>query len=201
MTAPLIGLLGAIAGALLTGTINWWQTRRTTDVRRRAATRFVETELRLNAGRLQWLGETLMPDALGDVSPAERRDALVLFGEVPAPTAWVNHQQLLAETLNSEQWYSIAQAYEAIETLRHPVTADAMSQHNNSLLSQAMDGYMVAMWGRRVIDGARLASTLAGAQPIGGMEPGGFHDEMLGSLRGSVAASPPTLGDNADQDS
>ena len=198
MGEAFIGLIGVIVGALLSGVIAWWQARRASVSERRAAARLVEAELRVAAGRLQWLRTTLMPDALGEVTPADRREALALLADGPAPTAWPEHRHLLAKTLNADDWYAVAQAYEALETLRSPVTADASTQARKGVdfprLSEAMDGYMLALWGQKVLDGAKAVSALAGgAKRPRGEEAGGFYDEMVGSLSGSTAALPPAL--------
>jgi hypothetical protein len=61
-----------------------------------------------------------------------------------------------------------------------------------------MDGYMLALWARKVLDGAKAVSALAGnASGPGGEEPGSFYDEMVGSLRGSSAALAPAVRQDA----
>jgi hypothetical protein len=172
MVAALIGIIGVFVGALTSGAVAWWQTQRASAAKRRAAARLVEAELRVAAGQLQWLRATLMPDALSDVSPADRREALALLADGPTPTAWPEHRYLLAKTLNPGDWYAVVQAYEALETLRSPVTAEAMTREREGVdfprLSEAMDGYMLALWAKKVLDGAKALSALAGAKRPGG---------------------------------
>jgi hypothetical protein len=198
MVVALIGVIGVLVGALASGAVAWWQARQASAAKRLAAARLVEAELRVAAGRLEWLRASLLPDALGNVTPADRREALLLFANGPAPTAWPEHRYLLAKTLDAGDWYAVVQAHEALETLRNPVTAEAMTQARSGekfpALSESMDGYMLALWAEKVLAGAKAISALAGgSRRPGGEEVGGFYDKMIASLSGSADGLPPEI--------
>lgn len=162
MSQALIGLVGVVVGAVLSGGVGYLVARRDERRRARASARLLQAELRpvadyLDAvvvGNLELFtgaGRPLLASALGPLL------------EMTPPRLWAEHQALLAWALGTADWYAIASAYERVDQLRSvaetegaPDTRDAYSGDVVELVSVAID---------EVRRGVAALSRLAGGTP------------------------------------
>ena len=110
MTAAIFGLAGVIVGGLISGGATYLMARRKEKVTARASARLLEEELAMAA------------DVLGVLTTYSDEEAKALSPEgFPAPglsafpfDRWLERQELLAETLEAEDWRAVSGAYRSI---------------------------------------------------------------------------------------
>src|SRR6478735_7267443 len=105
MTEAIFGLVGVVIGALVTGTIEWIQTRRTSAIAIRAARRLVAEELLICVSCLDVAAGAGAPDVVA----ASMRDSTAR-GLIRAD-AWAAHKSILAEGLDDDAWVAVSNAY------------------------------------------------------------------------------------------
>jgi hypothetical protein len=159
MLAALIGLVGVIVGALLAGATTYLHARREDARHRRAAARLLEAELRLAAGKLEWLRRSLKPHALMDVKAHERRAALEKFADGITDDLWRAHRHTLAEVLSAEDWYALVRAYDALGALTNPTVIEGLTEQRSSLGGALAIHYYV----QDIDAGAAAVASLAGS--------------------------------------
>ena len=133
-----------IVGGLISGGATFLMTRRSERRRGRAAVRLVEAELRHAAT----LAESTLPLLLDQALPGNRQvfaNVEAALAELPAPDAWNAHKGELAELLSTQDWYALAESYEALEALRHLdvrqiTTADGRILHTS--IRDVLSGFL-----------------------------------------------------------
>jgi hypothetical protein len=154
MGSAVVGLVGVIVGALLSGSTAFLMARRGEAQQARAAARLLEAELRSVAGNLHLLIASLkVTDNYADL-----RELLRL----PPQTAWDGHKPLLAATLGATEWYAVAAAYESIDTLRAASATDGLFlDEGRRVVHTAIRDLLVDL-ANNVQAGAAALSRLAG---------------------------------------
>jgi hypothetical protein len=109
MGPAIIGLIGVIIGAMLSGSLTLLTKRRSDRQQARAAARLLESELRSVTQDLYLLGDSLVADTAIDPQ---------VFLNLPPTTSWDTYRSSLAALLTNDEWYAVATAYESIEALR-----------------------------------------------------------------------------------
>src|SRR5205814_1069295 len=107
MAPAIVGLVGVIIGAMLSGALTLLTARRSDKRQARAAGRLLESELRSIAQQLLLMRNDLRMKE----SPTVLRE---LF-RLPPTVAWEAHKSLLASLLTTAEWYAVAKAYESVE--------------------------------------------------------------------------------------
>lgn len=190
MLAALVGVVGVIVGALLAG-VNAFAVERAKDRRRaRASARLLESELWQIAGRARLLAAELREHDHRTDAWYRAAEALV---ELPSAELWLDHRDVLAETLPDTSWHAVAGAYQRVELLRSQ-TRDTVAR----VSSNATGALGIAIWSGSVVGylvdgvkaGAKALAQLAGRSPE--HSPGDELDRLMGvvSSRGTRYAVP-----------
>ena len=103
----LIGLLGVVVGAVITGGAGYLMARRAERRARRAA-------LRLIAHEITNLDVQMQPPSSFIADSAVRLDVLSSF----SLDLWTQHRQELAESLDDDDWTAISNAYSVLELFK-----------------------------------------------------------------------------------
>src|SRR5690349_24072121 len=111
MAPAIVGLVGVIVGAMLSGALTLLTTRRSDKRQARAAGRLLESELRSIAQQLLLMRNDLARQA--GLRMKESRTILRELFRLPPTVAWETHKSLLASLLTTAEWYAVAKAYES----------------------------------------------------------------------------------------
>jgi hypothetical protein len=154
MGQAVIGLIGVIVGALISGTGTFLLARRQEARQARAAARLLEVELRAVAADLHLLRESLQAsDSHGDLRSGLR---------LPPQPAWTEHKPLLAAVLTASEWYAVAAAYESIDSLRAASSKDELFiKGGRDVFHEAVRELLLDL-AEKVQAGAAAVSRLAG---------------------------------------
>jgi hypothetical protein len=117
ITQAIFGLVGVVIGGLLSGGATYVMARRGERRRSTAAVRLVEAEVR----HAFTLAESVIPSLIFEDPTIEpiRPQLWSQLSELPTPIAWNTYKGDLAELLTADEWYALADSYEALEALRH----------------------------------------------------------------------------------
>jgi hypothetical protein len=119
MGAAIVGLVGVLVGAIVSGGATYLMARRAERRKARAAAWLVKDELeRVETELRRWhkmLVEPIRRDMVGLVIP--ERIAVNQLLTLPEPAVWDEHKPMLAETLETKHWYALAAAYDCIDVL------------------------------------------------------------------------------------
>lgn len=116
MTAAIIGLLGVIVGAIITGIGPILINRRTDLAERRSAARLVRTEL-------------VRFRTLANAAEQQSPENLPQLHEI-TPILWQNYRAVLAHALTDKDWVLVARAYAHVDAL----VAVLVFEHDGTLL-------------------------------------------------------------------
>jgi hypothetical protein len=162
MESAVIGLIGVVVGALLSGTTTFIMAQRAEARQARAAARLLEAELRSVAEDLNLLTAALTDDNVADLRALLR---------LPPQRAWDAHKPLLAAVLTSPEWYAVAAAYESLDYLRVASSIDDYFSDDGRRVHDLIR-FLLKELASRVQAGASAVSRLAGnPQPQAQTEP------------------------------
>jgi hypothetical protein len=116
VTQAIFGLLGVLIGGLIAAGAPFVLARRTERVKARASARLLEDELRTMRSSLHRHAE-VVADELREKSPesARLKAAREDLRRSLTLDSWHEHRPLLAETLDTNDWYDLASAYRWVE--------------------------------------------------------------------------------------
>ena len=154
MGEAVIGLIGVVVGALLSGSATFLMARRQEARQAQAAARLLEAELRSAAGDLILLRASLQVAN----NYADLRGQLRL----PPQPAWKEHKPLLAVVLTPSEWYAVAAAYESIDSLRAASSRDEFFINDGRAVYHEAIRELLLELAETVQAGAAAVSRLAG---------------------------------------
>jgi hypothetical protein len=180
MGVALVGLLGVVVGAIISGGATYVMARRSEATQARTGARLLETELRTIAGSLGLLlREPLVP---GDSTDALTQDDLRAAIAVPAPRLWHEYRAVLAGVLSSEEWYAVSRAYENIELLRTAATSGVLFTEKGQPYHVRIAELLVEM-ARDVAAGAQAVAARAGNPEPEAPVPTTLRDFLVVTLK------------------
>ena len=132
MAQAIFGLIGVVIGAAVTGAVEWWRTRRESEIKGRAAARLVREEL---AGLT--IALEVAADLESDARVAESVRSEIERGIYDA-LAWQEQRALLAELLTDDAWRLVTHAYYMVSLFRQYADSDdeQMANHVRSVLKE-----------------------------------------------------------------
>jgi hypothetical protein len=154
MGAALVGFVGVVVGVVLSGTMTMLIARRAEQRQACAAARLLETELRSIASSLTLLVAALkVSDNYSDI-----RGQLHL----PPLQGWETHKALLAAVLPPQEWYAVAAACEAVDSLRAAASRNEFFVNSGRQVTHAAIGDLLVDLANDVMSGAAAVSKRAG---------------------------------------
>jgi hypothetical protein len=156
MGQAVIGLVGVVVGALLSGGATYLMAKRAEANKARAAARLLEAELRPIAQGLDVLYRALERSGTKHV-----RVGQVVRHLPDSSRLWNEHKSLLAEVLDDADWYALASAYESIDIInRFSELLPSNSNSDTESVSRAL-----LMHASLLVDmGVQAVSHLAGRE-------------------------------------
>ena len=154
MGPAIVGLVGVIIGAMLSGTLTVLMARRSEKHEAHAAARLLEAELRSIAQRL-----VLVRDGLRRKEPSIDLPEVI---SLPPTVAWEAHKSLLASLLTTADWYAVATAYESVQILRGISKSDSLFVSEGRIPAHEVVTKFLMELITAIQAGAEAASRLAG---------------------------------------
>ena len=171
MGPALVGLVGVIVGALVSGGATYMMARRADARQARAAARLLEAELQAVVEQLGELGQAIAfrDEFARRAEDESERDEisnawdLKSMLRIPQPRLWEKHKSLLADVLSAADWYALAKAYQSIDDLRVISSSERWFTAQGEFIHHAIEEVVTDL-GNEIQAGATAVSRLAGGR-------------------------------------